>query len=297
MTSIQITQEVLDDIAYALECDDQYDVIIRAGHEGDIADLQAHSFVLRARSSYFRRILKEPCPETDECGRYIYQNSNIAPSAFRVILRYFYTGWVPWEQVDKDVLLQTLNASDELGVVDIVHQIQDYFVKNPKSLKEDIVKTLLATYQYESLCGLRDYILEMIAAQPELLYCSRHFKDLDKDIVTMVLKREDLQLNQVEKWNLLLRWVNLHYFKLGNVHSKLSTDDLTSAQHAIKEHLPLFNFSAMSREDFFISVYPYNDLLPPDLLEKLCEHFQCYLCETGNLPQSPGSKGMSNQQF
>jgi hypothetical protein len=80
-------QELIKDFDNALENDDNYDVIIKSGEYFCAKELRAHSFVLRARCSYFKKALSNDWEERDDNGNYILIKPNISTEVFKLILR------------------------------------------------------------------------------------------------------------------------------------------------------------------------------------------------------------------
>ena len=79
--------EVIEDFEDALENKDHYDVIIKVGEDTDEKELKAHSFVLRARCSYFKRALSNDWKEKDDDGNFIFKKPNISFEVFQLIIR------------------------------------------------------------------------------------------------------------------------------------------------------------------------------------------------------------------
>src|SRR5690349_13168673 len=77
--------EVIKDLEKALENSDDYDVIIVV-EEGQ--ELLAHSFMLRARCSYFKRALSSAWEEVDDDGNFVFKKPNVSLEVFQLILRY-----------------------------------------------------------------------------------------------------------------------------------------------------------------------------------------------------------------
>jgi hypothetical protein len=83
--SAQYCSEVIRDLQKALESCDDCDVIIIAGE--DQQKLLAHSFILSARCSYFKRALSNDWAESDDDGNYTFKKPNISFEVFKLILR------------------------------------------------------------------------------------------------------------------------------------------------------------------------------------------------------------------
>ncbi|CAB4387007.1 unnamed protein product [Rhizophagus irregularis] len=186
--------EVIQDFENALQNEDRYDIIIKAGEDPDVKELRANSFVLCARCSYFKRALSNEWEEIDDDGNYIFKKPNISFEVFQLILRYLYTGTIDYNQYNKDVILQCLVASDELGLDKLIEHIQEYLVKNEEYLHKDPV--------------------EIISEEPKILFSSQNFSSLEKPIITMVLQRDDLNMEEIDIWESILRWLFVHYLKI-----------------------------------------------------------------------------------
>ena len=79
--------EVIKDLENVFENKDRCDVIIKVGEDSDAKELQAHSFVLCARCSYFKTALSNDWEEKDDDGNFIFKKPNISSEVFQLILR------------------------------------------------------------------------------------------------------------------------------------------------------------------------------------------------------------------
>ncbi|CAB4394926.1 unnamed protein product [Rhizophagus irregularis] len=267
----QHCSEVIEDFKNAFENEKYCDVIIIAGEDPDIKELRANSFVLRVRCSYFERAFSNDWEEKDDDGNYVFKKPNIASEVFQLILRYLYTGLIDYENHNKEVILQCLIAADELGLNKLIEHIQIYLIDN-EYLRKDPVSTLQVTYQHEPFEDLKNYCLDIISEEPRILFSSEKFPSLEKPIITMILQRDDLNMEEIDIWDSFIRWLFVHYLKISKDDSSWSSEDLSNVKLALKEFIPLIRFYDISREDFYLKVYPYKDLLPQDLLSDILRY-------------------------
>ncbi|EXX51709.1 hypothetical protein RirG_259280 [Rhizophagus irregularis DAOM 197198w] len=247
--------EVIKDFERALENEENCDVIIKAGEEPK--ELRAHSFVLRTRCPYFKRALSENWEEKDD-------------DAYSLLFsRYLYTGIIYYDQYSRDVILQSLIAADELGLDKLIERIQYDLIINEEFAYKDPIGILQIIVQYEPFENLKNHCLEIISEDPQILFSSEKFSSLEKPIITMILQRDDLNMEEIDIWDSLLRWLFVHYLKINKDESKWSSEDLVNVKQTIKEYIPLIRFYDISKEDFYLKVYPYKDLLPQDLLNDI----------------------------
>ena len=161
-----------------------------------------------------------------------------------------YTGIIDYNRHDINVILQCLVAADELGLDKLVGHIQEYLTENEEILRKDPVTTLEITYQHESFKRLKDHCLEIISEDPGILFSSQKFPLLEKPIITMILQRDDLNMDEIDIWDSLLRWLFVHYLKISKDDSTWSSEDLLNVKQTIQEYILLIRFYDISKKDF-----------------------------------------------
>ncbi|GBC03567.1 hypothetical protein RclHR1_00520019 [Rhizophagus clarus] len=88
----------------------------------------------------------------------------------------------------------------------------------------------------------------------------------------MVLQRDDLNMEEIDIWDSIIRWLFVHNLKFDDDNFKLLSEDMAKFKHTIKELISLIRFYDIPREDFYLKVYPYKDLLPEDLLNDVLRY-------------------------
>jgi len=83
--SFEYYQEVANDYEKVFE-NEECDVIIYAGKNENVVEINAHSFVLRTRSQYFRAEFSNEWMNKKD-GKFILKEPNISPQLFKFILR------------------------------------------------------------------------------------------------------------------------------------------------------------------------------------------------------------------
>lgn len=84
--SFHLLTKLSRDLCQLFDTAAYYDVIIRVGKGIHAKEFQAHSLILRARSSYFRTNLTGDKVKT-EYDKLIIDKTDITPSVFEVILK------------------------------------------------------------------------------------------------------------------------------------------------------------------------------------------------------------------
>jgi len=144
----------------------------------------------------------------------------------------------------------------------ILHQTE-FLQQNPTGILETI-------YQHETFTDLWNFCLEKICEEPKILFNSDNFINLKAPLLELLLKRDDLNMNEIEVWESLLKWC----FTQQNIKddpTKWSKEDITKIERSLYKFIPLIRFYDIEPTDFFYKVYCYKDVLPQDLIHDLLE--------------------------
>src|ERR1041385_6509733 len=196
----------------------------------------------------------------------IYLKKNI----FIIILFYIwfiYCGNIELKNLQGPDVLKLLIAVDELNIQPLISHIQEFLIKHQTEfLHQDPTGILETVYQHETFTDLWNFCLEKVCEEPKILFNSDKFINLKAPLLEVLLKRDDLKVDEIEIWESLLKWC----FAQQNV-TKWSKDDVTKIERSLHRFIPLIRFYDIEPTDFFYKVYCYKDVLPQDLIHDLLE--------------------------
>ncbi|EXX75446.1 hypothetical protein RirG_041790 [Rhizophagus irregularis DAOM 197198w] len=241
--SSKFLAELSSDYEKLFETELGYDVIIYAGDEPNIKEIHAHSNILCIRSQYFRSAFSNEWAEKRD-GKFILRKPNISPHLFNIILRFIYCGNIELKNLQGPEVLKLLIAVDELNIQQLITYIQEYLIKHQTEfLHQNPTGILEPVYRHETFTDLCDFYLEKICEEPKILFDSDKFIDLKAPLLEMLIKRDDLNMEEIEIWEGLLKWC-------------------FSQQNVINDP---------TKWNFFYKVYCYKEILPQDLIHNLLE--------------------------
>jgi hypothetical protein len=185
--------------------------------------------------------------------------------------RFIYYGSIELKNLQGLDVLKLLIAVDELNIQPLISHIQEFLIEHQTEfLCQDPTDTLEIVYQYEAFTDLWDFFLENICKDPKILFNSDNFVNLKAPLLELLLKRDDLDIDEVEIWENLLKWC----FAQQNIESdpkKWNKDDIVKIESTLQRYIPLIRFYDIKPADFFYKVYCYKDILPQDLIHDLLE--------------------------
>ncbi|RGB35296.1 hypothetical protein C1646_122537 [Rhizophagus diaphanus] len=250
----------------------EYNVIIQIGEEPNFKEFHAHSNILRCRSEYFNKIFTENIEKKD--GMYIIKKSNISSQAFDMILKYLYTDQIDITNKTGTELLNFIIASDELMLKKLTKLTEDFIIQNQQKFLQNDPIGILQTIQYcKPLINLQEYCLNKICSEPEILFNSDKFNQLPASLLEIILKRDDLNLKEIEIWENLIKWGLAQEQVRNQDVTKWNQDDINIFRRILYKFIPLIRFYEIFIEDYFNKVKPYEEILSKELRDDILKFY------------------------
>jgi hypothetical protein len=166
-----------------------------------------------------------------------------------------------------------LIAVDELNIHSLISHIQEFLIENQTEfLHQNPTEIFEIVYQHETFTDLWDFCLEKVCEEPKILFNSEGFINLKAPLLELLLKRDDLNMDEIEIWEYLLKWC-FYQQNIQNDPTKWSKDDVIKIERLLYKFIPLIRFYDIEPEDFFYKIYCcYKEILPQDLIHDLLEY-------------------------
>ncbi|CAG8435988.1 17145_t:CDS:2 [Funneliformis caledonium] len=188
---------------------------------------------------------------------------------------FFTTGTVSWEKFDGEKTLELLIAADELCLNELLEYVQDYFItKGNDWLLKNIDEYCHTIFQHDNFHKLQESCIKMVSNDPQRFGKRGKFMEWPDKLVTGILKRDDLHLEEIDVWILLLKW-GVSQIELSFNIKEWALEDFSRLALKLKDCIQFIRFYHISGADFYNHVRPYKSLLPKDLYENLLRyHFK-----------------------
>ncbi|CAG8452556.1 7305_t:CDS:2 [Scutellospora calospora] len=290
--------DLSDDMAELLNTGAGYDVVIQVGEEPNVKEFRTHSVMLAARCPYFQTALSSKWAKK-QGDIFIFRKPNISPKTFKEILLYLYTGTIDLVQQDGTDLIKILVAADELDLQKIVLVIKEYLIDNQSELLiRNPIRFVQSVFHYEICTSLRDYCLQAICENPQIIFGSSDYLSLDKPLLLRLLNCDKLEMDEIDIWQNTLKWgiaQNSLKIKLDERNPAKNllqwTDkDFIALSETLQDLIPLIRWIHIPSSDFLHKVRPFKKLLPQTLYEDILS----FHLDSGNKPfsiETPPRKG------
>src|SRR3954451_20526823 len=98
-------------------------------------------------------------------------------------------------------------AADELLLQEVVDYLQKYLIENKFEWMEQHFEFVHQTsFQSNNLLELQQFCVNLMAKFPEKIFKSVDFTSLPEKSLVHLIKRDDLQMKEVEVWEHVLKW-------------------------------------------------------------------------------------------
>ncbi|EXX74895.1 uncharacterized protein OCT59_025307 [Rhizophagus irregularis] len=255
-----------------LKDDEYYDITIEVGEDPNVKIFRAHMNILCYRSPYLRRVLASNKKE-DNILSHI-RLPNISPEIFQIILEYIYGGIISLSGQDTSDILDVLLAANELCFQELVDYLQKYLIENKSEwMKENFEFTQRISSQSNNLVDLQHFCTDFVAKFPERILKSLYFTSLSEKLLISLIKRDNLQMKEVEIWEHVLKWGLAQNPTLVSDPNDWSDNDFKTMENTLQYCLPFVRLFSLSSKEFSDKVRPYQKLFKRQSYEDLLNSY------------------------
>lgn len=205
------TKTLLHDLALLQDNTASADVSLLATGCRPSAQALCHSSILAARCSKLVTRIREFIDSNPHnvaldgsTGKAILQLElpEVLPHILRPVLRYIYVGHI---RLRSDIVLPVLRAAQSLGISSLVRTASHHLhsrISPPAALP--LLSHALELDLPESVNTLLTFVAENAGAVVKMA----EFCNLSEEVVTLIVKQENLTISEGELWGALLKWAN-----------------------------------------------------------------------------------------
>jgi hypothetical protein len=169
---------------------------------------------------------------------------------------------------DASNFLNVLAAVDSLHLQELVDYLQTYLIENKLEwIEQHFGLTQQISSHSNNLVILREFCTNLMAQTPEKIFKSFDFTSLSEKSLISLIKRDDLQMKEVETWEHVLKWSLAQNPTLIPDPGTWSDDDFKKMKNTLQHCLPLIRFFSLSSREFLQKVRPYKKLLNNQLMK------------------------------
>ncbi|RHZ76293.1 hypothetical protein Glove_199g139 [Diversispora epigaea] len=248
---------------------DDYNVIITVKNEKSFT---AHSNVLKCRSPYFCRELKNIIPNENNIKTIT--KPNISDEIFDIILKYIYGGIVDLKNKETKFIFDLMIAANEFEIEELTQKLENHLIETKSSwLKSHFSLVYRSIFNGNNFKDLEKFCNDIVTKYPNLIFDAEDFTSLQESALVSLLRRDDLQLEEVIIWEYIIKWGVGQNSTLPADFKEWTNENFTTLKTTLQQCLPLIRYFHIPGTDVFKKIKPYKKILNKQLWDDLKKHF------------------------
>ncbi|RHZ76272.1 hypothetical protein Glove_199g155 [Diversispora epigaea] len=247
---------------------DEYNVIIKVKNEKSFI---AHSNVLKCRSPYFRKELKNITPNENNIK--IITRPNISDEILDIILKYIYGGIIDLKNVEAKFMFDLMIAANEFEIEELTKKLENLLIEIKSSwLKSHFSLVYRSIFSENNFKDLEKFCNDIVTKYPNLVFDTEDFNSLHESALVSLLERDDLQLEEIVIWEYIIKWGIAQNFTLPVDLKEWTNENFTTLKTTLQQCLPLIRYFHISGIDVLKKIKPYKKILDKQLWNDLKQH-------------------------
>ncbi|RHZ60542.1 hypothetical protein Glove_352g49 [Diversispora epigaea] len=246
-----------------------YNVIVEVENEKSFT---AHSNILKCRSTYFHKELENIIPNENNIKTIT--KPNISNQIFDIILKYIYGGIVDLENVETRIIFDLMKAANEFEIEELAKKLENYLIETKSSwLKSHFSLVYRSIFSGNNFKDLEKFCNDIVVKYPNLIFDAEDFTSLQESALISLLKRDDLQLEEIKVWEYIIKWGISQNSTLPAELEEWTKENFTILKTTLQQCLPFIRYFHISSTDVWNKVKPYKKILDKQLWEDLNQRF------------------------
>ncbi|RHZ78464.1 hypothetical protein Glove_164g31 [Diversispora epigaea] len=180
---------------------------------------------------------------------------NILVQIFEIILKYIYGGIVNIKNMDTKIIYELMVNTNELELKELSVKLESYLIESKASwLRTHFSLVYHSIFDNNEFKDLKRFYDDIIVKYSNLIFESEDFTFLQETGLISILKREDLEIEEIKIWN-------------------YSNENFKALKISLQQCLSLIRSFHIPSEDIWKKVKPYKKILEEQLWDDLIQYF------------------------
>ncbi|RHZ87547.1 hypothetical protein Glove_33g163 [Diversispora epigaea] len=198
---------------------------------------------------------------------------NISSKIFDVILKYIYGGIVNLEKVETRFIFDLMLMANEFELTELSNELETILIEDKASwLKTHFSLVYRSIFVKENLKNLESFCNDIVVKYPNLIFDSSDFTSLPESALVSLLKRDDLQMKEVEIWDYVIKWGIAQNSTLPTKLGDWAEENFLTLKTTLQQCLPYIHFFHITNIEIYDKIRPYKKILDKQLWEDIKQH-------------------------
>ncbi|RIB09216.1 hypothetical protein C2G38_2146673 [Gigaspora rosea] len=158
----------------------------------------------------------------------------------------------------------------ELFFEELAKRLETYLIETKASwLRLHFSEVFQKSFQNNKLQVLQNWCNDIIVKYPEKFFKSEDFTSIQENVLISVIKRDDLQLEEVKIWKYVIEWGIAQNSGIPSDPKNWSNDNFLIMKTTLQNCLPFIRYFQISSENVINNLQPYRRILDDNLWDDI----------------------------
>ncbi|RHZ46860.1 hypothetical protein Glove_606g48 [Diversispora epigaea] len=185
-----------------------------------------------------------------------------------------YGGIVDIEKTDTKTLYKLMINASELELKELSGKLEKYFIEYKASwLRTHFSLIYHSIFDSNDFESLKIFYNDIISKHPILIFESEDFTSLQETALVSILKRDDLNVEEIKIWDYVIKWGIAQNPTLPTNSEQWSKENFEALKTTLQQCLPLIRYFHIPGEDIWKNIKLYKKILEEQLWDDLTQYF------------------------
>ena len=108
---------------------------------------------------------------------------------------------------DASDIIKILIATNDLGLKELIPDLQSFLIKNNKSwIEENFEFVYQTSFENDSFLVLQNYCTDLMSKEPDKIFKSPNFPSISEKLLISIIQNDKLQMCEIQLWDHVLKW-------------------------------------------------------------------------------------------
>ncbi|RHZ76507.1 hypothetical protein Glove_196g32 [Diversispora epigaea] len=221
--SFKLFEKLSQNFIELLNDKNDYNVIVEVENKKSFT---AHSNILKCRSTYFLRELENMIPNENNIKTIT--KPNISNQIFNIILK---------------IIFDLMKAANEFEIEELTKKLENHLIETKSSwLKSHFSLVYRSIFSGNNFKDLEKFCNDIVVKYPNLIFEAEDFASIQESALISLLKRDDLQLEEIKVWEYIIKWGIAQNSTLPAELEEWTKENFTSLKTTLQQCLPLIRY-------------------------------------------------------
>ncbi|RHZ75506.1 hypothetical protein Glove_213g130 [Diversispora epigaea] len=164
-------------------------------------------------------------------------------------------------------------AAKEYKLEELTNKLEILLIDTKASwLKAHFSLVYRTIFNRKNFKKLENYCNDIIVKYPKLIFDGSDFTSLQESALVLILKRDDLQMKEVEIWDYVIKWGISRNPNLPTNLEEWSKENFFTLKTTLRQCLPFIRYFHLSTYEVLDKIKPYKKIIDKQLWEDISQH-------------------------